>query len=258
MSRDHLRVCGADLYILYTLSFGNGSPPRVRSRLGDDLHALMQGGITSACAEQTGSGANARFPPRDHLRVCGADDIAAIVNAATEGSPPRVRSRRVGFHVLCVAPRITSACAEQTRTLALSALFSGDHLRVCGADRVQPNRCEVLVGSPPRVRSRRRDRERTHVPTGITSACAEQTTRIWLDRSSIEDHLRVCGADGLPLEVCRNGEGSPPRVRSRPVSPPWSVPWSGITSACAEQTRDRTTTPLKSSQLHRLGVPSSG
>ena len=57
------------------------------------------------------------------------------------------------------------------------------------------------------------------------------------------DHLRVCGADGLPLEVCRNGEGSPPRVRSRRCFLLAGAVVLGITSACAEQTPVRCPCP---------------
>ena len=54
---DHLRVCGADLVSAMRCGGPGGSPPRVRSRphvMDDDV---TRGGITSACAEQTQSGA---------------------------------------------------------------------------------------------------------------------------------------------------------------------------------------------------------
>ena len=52
---DHLRVCGADLYVYIPMSVRSGSPPRVRSR-HDDLEQVRENdGITSACAEQTWS-----------------------------------------------------------------------------------------------------------------------------------------------------------------------------------------------------------
>ena len=71
-----------------------GLPPRVRSRRPPVQPPTAQGGITSACAEQTRdlSRPNARM--RDYLRVCGADVLVA--------------------GVLDVFGWITSACAEQT------------------------------------------------------------------------------------------------------------------------------------------------
>ena len=76
-----------------------------------------------------------------------------------------------------------------------------------------------------------------HVRPGITSACAEQTPTGTCSAKLETDHLRVCGADLDTL--CREavGLGSPPRVRSRPVFEDVEFVHTGITSACAEQTR---------------------
>ena len=52
-SRDHLRVCGADLYFRWNDILREGSPPRVRSRLEFNQRPGKDGRITSACAEQT-------------------------------------------------------------------------------------------------------------------------------------------------------------------------------------------------------------
>ena len=92
------------------------------------------------------------------------------------------------------------------------------------------------VGSSPRVRSRHRERSRLVHPTGIISACAEQTKAVRSSQRGFEDHLRVCGADsdvdgnGVPLH------GSSPRVRSRRSRRSALVVSPGIISACAEQT----------------------
>ena len=70
-----------------------------------------------------------------------------------------------------------------------------DHLRVCGADHDTCRPSALLVGSPPRVRSRRGHQPELVADERITSACAEQTrlmTRYLIDGG---DHLRVCGAD---------------------------------------------------------------
>ena len=113
---------------------GTGSPPRVRSRLlGVDLGARVAG-ITSACAEQTGGATELPICPRDHLRVCGADDGNRTDMTLDDGSPPRVRSRPAGGRCRTRVGRITSACAEQTATCSTADSSKGDHLRVCGAD----------------------------------------------------------------------------------------------------------------------------
>ena len=50
---DHLRVCGADTFILEEEGAPVGSPPRVRSRPAPIVGVFGELGITSACAEQT-------------------------------------------------------------------------------------------------------------------------------------------------------------------------------------------------------------
>ena len=152
--RDHLRVCGADHTGDQSAATGQGSPPRVRSRPEGQLTIIVQTGITSACAEQTYSEEAKTELPGDHLRVCGADRPFYPGGDYEAGSPPRVRSRPrpavqpIGEH------GITSACAEQTRRSSASISWMRDHLRVCGADGAVPVLGGVLLGSPPRVRSR--------------------------------------------------------------------------------------------------------
>ena len=113
---------------------------------------------------------------RDHLRVCRADNTVEQLIHDLNGSPPRVRSRRVGRAGHGVAHGITSACAEQTFEAVGPCIFAGDHLRVCGADLTMPPWLISAPGSPPRVRSRRQRQLPPAFRSGITSACAEQTT----------------------------------------------------------------------------------
>ena len=92
---------------------------------------------------------------------------------------------------------ITSACAEQTTTDLTGNGTSGDHLRVCGADTVAQINQDMADGSPPRVRSRHWANCEFGDDTGITSACAEQTSPSPTLGVPCPDHLRVCGADRL-------------------------------------------------------------
>ncbi len=176
-----------------------GSPPRVRSRPYVACENNRGGGITSACAEQTGSSDRTGNAWWDHLRVCGADNSVQPYPAALLGSPPRVRSRlsRSGSAVLITG--ITSACAEQTRALPTPRRWPRDHLRVCGADETTPATGYTPVGSPPRVRSRPLVPAQSQNGGRITSACAEQTRRLLSGDRVPRDHLRVCGADSCIL-----------------------------------------------------------
>ena len=114
LSKDHLRVCGADRGVFLIVSFGLGSSPRVRSRREPDARAEIVAGIISACAEQTFHGVRPVLPNRDHLRVCGADLPSIVCHLLTLGSSPRVRSRLDSPPPLSSAGGIISACAEQT------------------------------------------------------------------------------------------------------------------------------------------------
>ena len=133
--RDHLRVCGADQSLVRQADGDAGSPPRVRSRPNPTRNTATFLGITSACAEQTRRQTRPSPRPRDHLRVCGADQDSRDADDATEGSPPRVRSRREQALTERDQTGITSACAEQTRWCSARRRRHRDHLRVCGADR---------------------------------------------------------------------------------------------------------------------------
>ena len=172
---DHLRVCGADHVNHLPMLCGVGSPPRVRSRPIIEDVRLSPRRITSACAEQTIISRCCVVCCGDHLRVCGADMILSVHVQSWSGSPPRVRSRRRGQSQPSAAPRITSACAEQTAAGLGGSGRSRDHLRVCGADGVVPMIADLAEGSPPRVRSRRVAGVHGVGRVGITSACAEQT-----------------------------------------------------------------------------------
>ena len=236
---DHLRVCGADPMLARLTPLASGSPPRVRSRHPDDVPDVQQVGITSACAEQTLATMDELSEGGDHLRVCGADREPEDYRGEHPGSPPRVRSRPRHLQALRVARGITSACAEQTGTPAGTCGRREDHLRVCGADAFDDEIPHRRRGSPPRVRSRRRQPHQPGRPAGITSACAEQTGSFGSRPMSIRDHLRVCGADPTRTRARSPPSGSPPRVRSRQRPERLVGDLRGITSACAEQTRSR-------------------
>ena len=119
---DHLRVCGADRGRLVRLQGGQGSSPRVRSRLSDDLAGRIDLRIISACAEQTMTIARCRYPDWDHLRVCGADPVDCRDDLQCLGSSPRVRSRLGKSPYHTAQGGIISACAEQTKYVCASTV----------------------------------------------------------------------------------------------------------------------------------------
>ena len=205
LSKDHLRVCGADRGVFLIVSFGLGSSPRVRSRhwalrYGEDVV-----GIISACAEQTSTVTTYGSSGKDHLRVCGADGPSFADEFHRFGSSPRVRSRRLPLAGAAGTAGIISACAEQTWSPTSRTEATTDHLRVCGADQPAGAARIRRRGSSPRVRSRRLAWMKQSIGLRIISACAEQTSARRCTCRRCRDHLRVCGADVENVENVRPG-----------------------------------------------------
>ena len=125
MSRDHLRVCGADEPTRLRRAFKLGSSPRVRSRRAGDESRPQVSGIISACAEQTPRSMDCWQTRTDHLRVCGADFGGFIAAEPVVGSSPRVRSRLRSRLGQAFVHGIISACAEQTVVFYCGLGWSG-------------------------------------------------------------------------------------------------------------------------------------
>ncbi len=110
------------------------------------------------------------------------------------------------------------------------------HPRVCGADRpVQAHR-RRHIGSPPRVRGRRYQREAEAKFPRFTPACAGQTVTHSTRPFPISVHPRVCGADMNTSRLFIGTCGSPPRVRGRRRSAAGRNCSRRFTPACAGQT----------------------
>ena len=86
---------------------------------------------------------------------------------------------------------------------------------MCGKDVVGVKKGGIGMGSPPRVRERRKLHAVDFGFVGITPACAGKT--INNDGLSIfdGDHPRVCGKDLSRQALMQKTSGSPPRVRER-------------------------------------------
>ena len=134
------------------------------------------------------------------------------------------------------APRITPACAGNTPMLAWWHLKHQDHPRVCGEYGVRVSAWGLTLGSPPRVRGILAEPVNRAFKSGITPACAGNTSRFSISSRTSGDHPRVCGEYGLyQAEKPRLG-GSPPRVRGIPAFACHLLCLSGITPACAGNT----------------------
>ena len=108
---DHPRVCGEKLGKRDLLGHGQGSPPRVRGKVGLICSGGLAVGITPACAGKRRSRCLHRSARWDHPRVCGEKGDKANGGVCTEGSPPRVRGKGEGVPDIRSIPGITPACA---------------------------------------------------------------------------------------------------------------------------------------------------
>ena len=136
-----------------------------------------------------------------------------------------------------IAARITPACAGNTAAGRGLSAFAQDHPRVCGEYQWDALNLTWEQGSPPRVRGIRRQDHRLGARAGITPACAGNTLTGRPKKKSIRDHPRVCG-EYIGVHSMNNPfSGSPPRVRGIHKRGGQGYAVSGITPACAGNTR---------------------
>ena len=188
----------------------------------------------------------------DHPRVCGENRSASSASAERAGSPPRVRGKLGGACMKPDGERITPACAGKTLTVVAMALVAEDHPRVCGENAACDNRGARGVGSPPRVRGKRRHGSGTKSPERITPACAGKTHRDLVCLFVAEDHPRVCGENRTPICASAPRGGSPPRVRGKRTRPMRGIERPRITPACAGKTRKSHSSTFRSQDHPRV------
>ena len=122
-------------------------------------------------------------------------------------------------------------------------LSEGNYLRVRGEYPFPALRPRASLELPPRARRIPFHIEAGHVPRGTTSACAENTVCVLLGCLYGWNYLRVRGE--YPTHATRQVPQSelPPRARRIPPCKSWGRPNRGTTSACAENTQFKQTTP---------------
>ena len=96
LSRDHPRACGENVDDVLAKGGQQGSPPRMRGKLGVDINADLGKGITPAHAGKTSGKILSAREPGDHPRACGENMIKSEVVRVTWGSPPRMRGKHFG------------------------------------------------------------------------------------------------------------------------------------------------------------------
>ena len=148
----------------------------MRGKPAHRQHHLCPGRITPACAGKTRTTVIRAGGKQDHPRVCGENRYPHLRSARVKGSPPRVRGKQQTPGNAAPGDRITPACAGKTLQCPAFSCCSQDHPRVCGENVTIHSLLSHYIGSPPRVRGKRKN---IHVPKyggGITPACAGKTS----------------------------------------------------------------------------------
>ncbi len=173
--RDHPRLCGNDVPLIFGRLRNRGSPPLVRERLLLFFRHFYHYRITPACAGTTPPRQDHAKSPQDHPRLCGNDAPVLSVFSSSVGSPPLVRERLSNRKDSQGRWRITPACAGTTDLPIIGHMPVRDHPRLCGNDISCVQTEPLNGGSPPLVRERLSLLLAKAKSSGITPACAGTT-----------------------------------------------------------------------------------
>ena len=131
---------------------------------------------------------------------------------------------------------ITPADAGKTLGPEGYRLLFKDHPRGCGENARYEKKNYYELGSPPRMRGKRKTCHNTHFAERITPADAGKTETATTLSLNAEDHPRGCGENPLRRSAPRRARGSPPRMRGKPAATVKEKLQRGITPADAGKT----------------------
>ena len=129
-------------------------------------------GITPAYAGKSNALLNLPAGQRDHPRVCGEKEAAALSEVYETGSPPRMRGKDRQIVVCAHCPGITPAYAGKRTMFLINLWLLGDHPRVCGEKVICKAHLLTVKGSPPRMRGKVVSSQVYSSRIGITPAYA--------------------------------------------------------------------------------------
>ena len=174
-SWDHPRGCGENRESLNYATRDIGSPPRMRGKLVTVCPARQNTRITPADAGKTRKEKPIVIADLDHPRGCGENRADRQTAKHWRGSPPRMRGKPSATAVTADELRITPADAGKT-LVSIQALFPArDHPRGCGENSIMLCFIDSNVGSPPRMRGKRKKELPDDVNIRITPADAGKT-----------------------------------------------------------------------------------
>ena len=152
-----------------------GSPPRMRGKHNVAFFVQSSIRITPADAGKTKSAWLKSALSPDHPRGCGENAGVKSVTRMPAGSPPRMRGKlRITSDFRNVVG-ITPADAGKTFRSKFSPREIQDHPRGCGENQSSPNPFHNNIGSPPRMRGKRKNYRNSRKRYRITPADAGKT-----------------------------------------------------------------------------------
>ena len=212
---DHPRVCGEKAEWFRANRYYEGSPPRMRGKVGLPPPFLSMRRITPAYAGKSPKFRNRLDVYKDHPRVCGEKTYRDSPTYPAAGSPPRMRGKASGPGVLSSLSGITPAYAGKSPVRELLLIVSRDHPRVCGEKLAGRCPAPAGLGSPPRMRGKVSRLRYLSRHSRITPAYAGKRILRRLRQISPLDHPRVCGEKCVGSGGQCGAAGSPPRMRGK-------------------------------------------
>ena len=111
---DHPRACGENRLRQHRKRRAFGSPPRMRGKPSKQHSSSPFLRITPAHAGKTVRQGREACGRADHPRACGENHMEYHQHPDTDGSPPRMRGKRIGAEDGLFVERITPAHAGKT------------------------------------------------------------------------------------------------------------------------------------------------
>ena len=149
------------------------------------------------------------------------------------GSPPLARG--TGYYIAAPSnrPRITPACAGNSKSYHCFIVIARDHPRLRGEQISIAYKSCCIVGSPPLARGTVVIKRHVRVQNGITPACAGNSTTPEESDLQTGDHPRLRGEQAIVMRQLKLILGSPPLARGTDKYDVRVVIEAGITPACA-------------------------
>ena len=224
---------GEQVYKLSFIGEGLGSPPLARGTALGFIHYRLNLGITPACAGNSPFAIRLSALLRDHPRLRGEQIYFPRLAGRLLGSPPLARGTASRRSTVCNNSGITPACAGNSGCSAGVTPSRWDHPRLRGEQQASGKRSSISEGSPPLARGTATADADGSPRTGITPACAGNSSSAPIFQGRRGDHPRLRGEQRPLQSKAYSGVGSPPLARGTEMEMTGEYAAFGITPACA-------------------------